>query len=88
MDSIKHISRTSAVSSTNFGSIQYSSLQAALLVLAIYYVGEFFLHGFVHHNGWTFSILNFSSRVSYRPPQVTELQKTNGAVPLPQHAST
>ena len=40
----KNILRTSAASSTNFGSI-YSSLQAALLVLVIYYVGESFLNG-------------------------------------------
>ena len=33
-----NMSRTSAVSSTNFGSVDYSSLQAALLVLVIYYV--------------------------------------------------
>ena len=31
------------MSTMNFGS--YSSLQAALLVLVIYYVGEFFLDG-------------------------------------------
>ena len=33
-----NMSRTSAVSSTNFESVDYSSLQAALLVLVIYYV--------------------------------------------------
>ena len=36
----QNIARMSAVSSTN-----YSSLQAALLVLLIYYVGEFFIMG-------------------------------------------
>ena len=39
----KHIFRTSAVSSTILG--QYSSLQAALSVLVVYYVGEFSLGG-------------------------------------------
>ena len=44
----KNISRTSAVSWTNFGSITNSSLQAALLVLVIYYVGELFHNGRGH----------------------------------------
>ena len=44
---LNNILTTSAVSSTNFGSIT-SSLQAALLVqylLVMYYMGEFFKYG-------------------------------------------
>ena len=52
------------MSSTNFGSIvrrisrQYSSLQAALLVLVIYDVGEFF------HNGRGYIVIKYISRTS------------------------
>ena len=38
---IKNISRTSAVSSTNFWVNTHLPVQAALLVLVIYYMGEF-----------------------------------------------
>ena len=59
----KNISYTSAVSSTNFGSIDYSSLQAALLVLVIYYVGEFFLlkkNKHIYIQVYTYFIKNIS----------------------------
>ena len=54
---IKNSSRTSAVSSTNFRSIVMFA--SWLLVLVIYYVGEFLLGGvlfLVHYNGkcWYF----------------------------------